>query len=94
MPSSDRRTDPYPVYQLLSVRKHTQFATPVINTHLGGPIATMPAGVLNLHGRPFGLSVMSLPKHDGVLFKIMSAWEATFPKRALPPLLPEQDTDL
>jgi hypothetical protein len=39
----------------------------------------MPVGLLNLHGRPFGLSVLALPKHDGVLFKVMSAWEATFP---------------
>ncbi|KAK4145836.1 amidase signature domain-containing protein [Dichotomopilus funicola] len=38
-----------------------------ISAAIGGPIATMPAGVLNWHGRPFGLSVMTLPKHDGVL---------------------------
>ena len=54
----------------------------------------MPVGLLNLHGRPFGLSVFALPKHDGVLFKVMSAWEATFPKRALPPLLLEKDANL
>ncbi|KAK4150380.1 amidase signature domain-containing protein [Chaetomidium leptoderma] len=65
-----------------------------ISAAIGGPIATMPVGLLNLHGRPFGLSVITLPKHDGVLFKVMSAWEATFPKRALPPLLLKQDTNL
>ncbi|KAH6635528.1 amidase signature domain-containing protein [Chaetomium sp. MPI-SDFR-AT-0129] len=65
-----------------------------ISAAIGGPIATMPAGVLNWHGRPFGLSVMTLPKHDGVLLKVMSAWEVTFPKRVLPPLLLEQDTNL
>ena len=47
----------------------------------------MPLGLLNLHGRPFGLSAITLPNRDGVLFKVLSAWEATFPKRALPPLL-------
>ncbi|KAB5585672.1 amidase signature domain-containing protein [Coniochaeta sp. 2T2.1] len=56
--------------------------------------ATMPLGLLNLHGRPFGVSVLTLPKHDDVLFKVMSAWEATFPNRALPPLLLKQDTNL
>ncbi|KAH6613403.1 amidase signature domain-containing protein [Chaetomium tenue] len=49
---------------------------------IGGPVATMPVGLLNLHGRPFGLAVIALPKEDAVLFKVMSAWEATFPKRA------------
>ncbi|KAK3361720.1 amidase signature domain-containing protein [Lasiosphaeria ovina] len=58
-----------------------------ISAAIGGPIATMPLGLLNLHGRPFGLSVITLPNRDGVLFKVLSAWEATFPKRALPPLL-------
>ena len=66
----------------------------VADAYLGGPIATMPLGLLNLHGRPFGLSVFALPKHDSVLFKVMSAWEATFPKRALPPLLLEKDANL
>lgn len=66
----------------------------VVDTHIGGPIATMPVGLLNLYGRPFGLSVITLPKHDSVLFKIMSAWEATFPKRALPSLLLGQDINL
>ncbi|KAK1833216.1 amidase signature domain-containing protein [Podospora conica] len=57
----------------------------------GGPIATMPVGLLNLHGRPFGLSVITLPNHDEVLFRVMSAWEASFPGRALPPLHYEQE---
>jgi hypothetical protein len=39
----------------------------------------MPVDLLNLHGRPFGLSVLALPKQDGILFKVMGAWEATFP---------------
>ncbi|KAI0876849.1 amidase signature domain-containing protein [Hypoxylon argillaceum] len=65
-----------------------------ISAAIGGPIASMPIGLLKLHGRPFGLSAITLPKHDSTLFKIMSAWEATFPKRTLPPLLLKQDTDL
>lgn len=54
---------------------------------LGAPIATMPLGCLNLNGRPFGLSVMALPHQEDVLFKVMSAFESTFPKRVLPSLL-------
>ncbi|KAI1120424.1 hypothetical protein F5Y10DRAFT_258363 [Nemania abortiva] len=65
-----------------------------ISAAIGGPIATMPAGLLNLYGRPFGLSVIALPKHDSVLFRIMSAWEATFPNRVLPSLLLEKSTSL
>ncbi|KAB5583446.1 amidase signature domain-containing protein [Coniochaeta sp. 2T2.1] len=42
---------------------------------IGGPVATMPVGLLNLHGRPFGLSVLTLPKHDDVLFNVMSTWK-------------------
>jgi amidase len=53
----------------------------------GGPVATMPLGCLELNGRPFGLSVTSKPQNDGILFQVMSAFEATFPERVLPPLL-------
>lgn len=65
-----------------------------VDTHLGGPIATMPVGLLSLYGRPFGLSVMTLPNHDIVLLKVLSAWEATFPRRAWPTPLLRQETHL
>lgn len=65
-----------------------------ISAAIGGPIATMPVGLLSLYGRPFGLSVMTLPNHDIVLLKVLSAWEATFPRRAWPTPLLRQETHL
>jgi len=55
----------------------------------GSPVATMPLGRLELNGRPFGLSVTALPKQDTALFRVMSAFEATFPGRILPPFVVE-----
>lgn len=54
---------------------------------LGYPIATMPLGVLKDYGRPFGLAIMTKAGREDILFKFMSAFEAEFPKRAIPPLL-------
>jgi len=53
----------------------------------GYPIGTMPLGRLNLNGRPFGMSVMVKNDQEGLLLKIMSAWEASFPLRQPPPAL-------
>ncbi|PVH76796.1 amidase signature enzyme [Cadophora sp. DSE1049] len=58
----------------------------------GAPVATMPLGVLDLNGRPFGLSVITKPGQDGMIFHVLSAFEATFPGRILPPLLVASET--
>ncbi|PTB39058.1 hypothetical protein M441DRAFT_71393 [Trichoderma asperellum CBS 433.97] len=55
----------------------------------GYPIATMPLGVLDLNGRPFGV-IMTASKHqEKNLFQIMSAWE-TLGTRQPPPALKEE----
>ncbi|CAG9998783.1 unnamed protein product [Clonostachys byssicola] len=60
---------------------------PSLATASGYPIATMPLGVLKDYGRPFGLAIMARAGREDILFKFMSAFEATFPKRAIPTLL-------
>ena len=59
---------------------------------IGYPIATMPLGVLKNYGRPFGLAIMARAGREDILFTFMSAFEAEFPKRAIPTLMlrPEQ----
>ena len=46
----------------------------------------MPLGYLELNGRPFGMGTIARKDEEGKLFNIMSAWEATFPKRKAPDL--------
>jgi len=53
----------------------------------GCPSASVPLGYLDPSGRPFGLSLIARPKDEATLLRIMSAFEATFPKRRLPTLL-------
>ncbi|KAJ5710648.1 hypothetical protein N7488_004804 [Penicillium malachiteum] len=52
----------------------------------GYPIATVPLGRRTTNGRPFGASILARSNHEHILIKIMSAWEATFPKREIPTL--------
>ncbi|KAG8162677.1 hypothetical protein KVR01_007155 [Diaporthe batatas] len=52
----------------------------------GYPIATVPLGRRNSNGRPFGAAIMTRAGDEGTLIQIMSAWEATFPKREIPTL--------
>ena len=40
----------------------------------------MPLGILELNGRPFGVTAIARANDEGKLFSIMSAWEATFPR--------------
>lgn len=49
----------------------------------------MPLSYLELHGRPFGMAAISRAHDEATLIKVLSAWEATFPKRRPPPLLME-----
>ncbi|KAL7935680.1 amidase signature domain-containing protein [Trichoderma chlorosporum] len=55
----------------------------------GYPIATMPLGVLDLNGRPFGISMLAGKYQEKKLFQIMSAWD-TMVTRQPPPALMEE----
>ncbi|KAK1244056.1 hypothetical protein MKX08_002194 [Trichoderma sp. CBMAI-0020] len=52
----------------------------------GYPVATMPLGVLDLNGRPFGISMTTSKHQEKKLFQIMSAWETLGPRRPPPAL--------
>ncbi|KAI0098026.1 putative glutamyl-tRNA amidotransferase subunit A [Nemania sp. FL0031] len=54
----------------------------------GYPIAGMPLSYLDFNGRPLGLAAITRRGGDGLLIKVLSAWEATFPARR-PPVLGE-----
>ncbi|KAF2257469.1 amidase signature enzyme [Trematosphaeria pertusa] len=64
---------------------------PSMATASGYPIATMPLGILDHLGRPFGLAIKAPAGREDVMFKFMSAFEAVFPKRAIPPQLVKAD---
>jgi amidase len=49
----------------------------------------MPLGVLDLNGRPFGISMVGRKHQEEKLFQIMSAWE-TLGARRPPPALEEE----
>ncbi|KAJ5151221.1 uncharacterized protein N7482_010473 [Penicillium canariense] len=53
----------------------------------GYPIASLPLSYLHYNGRPFGLAILTRAHQDALLVQAMSAWEATFPRRKLPPML-------
>lgn len=54
----------------------------------GYPIATMPLGYLPADAKnmPFGVAVFTGAGGEDVLFRIMAAWEKTFPARKTPDL--------
>ncbi|KAI1111811.1 putative glutamyl-tRNA amidotransferase subunit A [Nemania sp. NC0429] len=56
-------------------------------TASGYPVAGMPLTYLSFNGRPLGLAALAGRNQDATLVKMMSAWEATFPKRKPPPEL-------
>ncbi|KAJ5940868.1 amidase signature enzyme [Penicillium verrucosum] len=58
-----------------------------VSAATGFPIGTMPLGYLDYNGKPFGLAVMGRSGDDGLLLQFMSAFEAAFPKRRVPPPL-------
>lgn len=55
-----------------------------LSTCTGFPIATLPVGYLDYNGRPFGLTVACPCHGEGMLFRVMHAWESTFPAREDP----------
>ncbi|KAF2878597.1 amidase signature domain-containing protein [Massariosphaeria phaeospora] len=61
-------------------------ALPLIATCGGYPVVSLPLGYLGYNGRPFGLMALG-PRHsETLLFKVASAWEATFGPRQPPDL--------
>ncbi|KAI4870985.1 putative glutamyl-tRNA amidotransferase subunit A [Hypoxylon rubiginosum] len=58
-------------------------------TGSGYPVAGMPLSYLDFNGRPLGVAALAGKNQDAALVKLMSAWEATFPKRKPPPQLVE-----
>jgi hypothetical protein len=50
----------------------------------GYPIATMPLGVIQADGRPYGLGIMAQTGNEHLMFQFMSAFEAHFPPRVVP----------
>lgn len=51
----------------------------------GYPVGTVPLGYARFNGRPFGMAVIAPANAESLILSVMSAWEATFPKRQ-PPL--------
>lgn len=47
----------------------------------------MPLGVLDYNGRPFGMGLIAKSGQEGLMLQFMSAFEAFFPKRKVPPQL-------
>ena len=52
----------------------------------GYPIVTLPLSTYTGNGRPFGLVAIAGQWQEGLLIQVMSAWEKTFPGRAVPNL--------
>ena len=50
----------------------------------GYPTAACPLSALKLNGQPFGLTLASRPHTEHLLLHFLTAFEATFPPRALP----------
>ncbi|SLM36569.1 Amidase signature domain [Lasallia pustulata] len=52
----------------------------------GYPFATLPLSYFKKNGRPFGLVAVAPAWQEELLVRVMSAWEATFPRRRVPEL--------
>ncbi|KAK0104849.1 hypothetical protein ONS95_005115 [Cadophora gregata] len=53
----------------------------------GAPTATVPLGILEPSGRPFGLTFVGRPGSEALLIQLMHLYEAAAPKRKLPALV-------
>ncbi len=67
-----------------SMRWGRTFALMGLHRH---QIATVPLGILDQNGRPFGLAIIAKGDRDDLLFSFMSAFEAVSPPRPVPPRL-------
>ncbi|KAI0199461.1 amidase signature domain-containing protein [Astrocystis sublimbata] len=60
----------------------------------GYPIASVPLGFSSYNGRPHGMEIVARSGEEAMIFRVMSAWEATFPDaRKPPPQLVNWDSD-
>lgn len=53
----------------------------------GYPIASVPLGLSAYNGRPHGMEMVARNGEEEKMFKVMSAWEASFPDAGKPPPL-------
>ncbi|KAI1505674.1 amidase signature domain-containing protein [Biscogniauxia marginata] len=51
----------------------------------GYPIASVPLGLSSYNGRPHGMEIMACNGEEEHIFRVMSAWETTFPEARIPP---------
>ncbi|UKZ70721.1 uncharacterized protein TrAtP1_011692 [Trichoderma atroviride] len=77
------------LYQLDAIASLADSPISSVASAAGYPVATMPLGVLDLNGRPFGISMTTGKHQEKKLFQIMSAWETLGPRQP-PPTLEEE----
>ena len=78
-------------WQLPQVTYRSSGLCRVIHTCAGYPIATMPLGIIDDIGRPFGLAIMAKAGREDLLFQFLSAFEENFPRREIPPQLAHRE---
>lgn len=61
-------------------------------TAAGYPLATLPVGILDYNGRPFGLTAITKAHGEPLLLNLQCAWEKMFP-RMLPESLKKVEED-
>jgi amidase len=57
----------------------------MIAAYAGWTVGSVPAGFADFNGRPWSLHVLAPPGEEGRIFRVMAAWEATFPQNVQPP---------
>ncbi|KAM0461455.1 hypothetical protein ACHAPV_004160 [Trichoderma viride] len=77
------------LYKLDAIASLSDSPISSVASAAGYPVATMPLGVLDLNGRPFGISMTASKHQEKMLFQIMSAWETLGPRQP-PPALKEE----
>ncbi|RFU32343.1 hypothetical protein B7463_g3979, partial [Scytalidium lignicola] len=64
-----------------------------ISAASGYPIATMPAGVIQADGRPYGLGIMAQAGRENLMFQFMSAFKTHFLPRVVPSRVRDDDSN-
>jgi amidase len=77
-------------YDLDVIIGHMEGRMPTIASAAGSPAGTMPLGYSKMNGRPFGACIISAAGNEDKILRVMSAWDATMPKRNPPPALVEE----
>jgi amidase len=63
---------------------HMEGRMTTIASAAGCPAGTMPLGYSKVNGRPFGACIISAAGNEDKILRVMSAWDATMPKRKPP----------